>query len=501
MGHRDFVHFYVNAREHRVGGAAVFQTLSDYLRQDLYLCGTKVVCAEGDCGACSVLVLDRQGAGATSYKAINACIQYLYQIDGAHLVTVEGLKAENAINAVQSAMVDQNGAQCGYCTPGFITTMCALAQDMQAGCKTSALADKTTCIKDALTGNLCRCTGYMDIIQAGLAIDLAAFKPIADLYDLESIDRSLSATQHQSVSIEAGQRQVFVPADLESALAFLSEHQGARIVSGGTDVSVNINKRGLLPEVILSTCLLSKNDASLTAITYDTATDTVNIGALASLKRVEAFFADRVPEFARMLWVFGSPQIRNAGTLAGNIANGSPIGDSLPFLFVAGATIEVASQSRSRRTIAIDAFYKGYKQLDLAADELIVGIKVPLMRGQALGLYKISKRQHLDISGFTAAFALSLAPSASGAPMMIQSLRVALGGVAATVLRMREIEERAVGMRHDAETWAILGEMAHSAINPLSDVRGARDYRLTLARNVFDKFFIETSESKEPICK
>ena len=179
---RDFVHFYVNGKEHRVGGAAVFQTLSDYLRQDLYLCGTKVVCAEGDCGACSVLVLDRQRSQApvtgsgSAYKAVNACIQYLYQIDGAHIVTVEGLKAQNAINAVQSAMVDQNGAQCGYCTPGFITTMCALAQDMQAGVSACGskdkYKDKTTCIKDALTGNLCRCTGYEAIIQAGLAIDL-----------------------------------------------------------------------------------------------------------------------------------------------------------------------------------------------------------------------------------------------------------------------------------------------------------------------------------------
>ena len=513
MEHRDFVHFYVNGKEHRVGGAAVFQTLSDYLRQDLYLCGTKVVCAEGDCGACSVLVLDRQSLQAESvstsrYKAVNACIQYLYQIDGAHIVTVEGLKVQNAINAVQSAMVDQNGAQCGYCTPGFITTMCALAQDMQAGASACGskekYKDKTTCIKDALTGNLCRCTGYEAIIQAGLAIDLDTFQPIADLYDLASIDESLQSTRQQSVSIKTAQRLVFIPADLDSALGFLAGHPGARIVSGGTDVSVNINKRGLVPDVILSTCLLSKNDATLTAITLDTASSIVTIGALASLKKVEAFFAERVPEFARVLWVFGSPQIRNAGTLAGNIANGSPIGDSLPFLFVAGASIEVASQARGRRLVAINAFYKGYKQLDLAPDELIVGIQVPLAQ-DILRLYKVSRRQHLDISGFTAAFALSLEPTAKGAVPVIKSLRVALGGVAATVLRMREIEERAVCMRHDAATWAILGEMARSAIDPLSDVRGARDYRLTLARNIFDKFYLETSEigtaPREPICK
>ena len=514
MGHRDFVHFYVNGKEHRVGGAAVFQTLSDYLRQDLYLCGTKVVCAEGDCGACSVLVLDRQRSQApvtgsgSAYKAVNACIQYLYQIDGAHIVTVEGLKAQNAINAVQSAMVDQNGAQCGYCTPGFITTMCALAQDMQAGVSACGskdkYKDKTTCIKDALTGNLCRCTGYEAIIQAGLAIDLDTFQPVADLYDLASIDESLQSTRQQSVSIQAAQRLVFVPADLDSALGFLAGQPGARIVSGGTDVSVNINKRGLLPDVILSTCLLSKNDATLTAITLDTASNTVIIGALTSLKNVEAFFAEHVPEFARVLWVFGSPQIRNAGTLAGNIANGSPIGDSLPFLFVAGATIDVASQARGRRSVAIDAFYKGYKQLDLAPDELIVGIRVPLTQ-EILRLYNVSRRQHLDISGFTAAFALSLEPTAMGAVPVIKKLRVALGGVAATVLRMRQIEDRAVGMTHDATTWAILGEMARSAIDPLSDVRGARDYRLTLARNIFDKFYLETSETgtapREPICK
>jgi len=502
---RDYILLYINGREHRLKGAQAFLPLSDYLRADLALCGTKVVCAEGDCGACSVMLgrclsdetpTHTKGNKKLSYVPVNSCIQFIYQLDLAHIVTVEGLKLGAALNPVQQSMVDCNGAQCGYCTPGFIVALCGAAnqvcQSVKAGSNTT-LSEKQ--VKDSLTGNLCRCTGYEGIIKAGMDFDIGAFQPFSTLYDETPIIASFEHLRSQSVLIEDEGRKVFLPASLEDATRFLKkgaeQNQKISIVAGGTDLSVNINKRGLRPANIVSLCNLKGLDQIEES--YDDGHKKVTIGARVTLSRLERYFEKVVPQFYRVLWVYGSPQIRQAGTLAGNIANGSPIADSLPFLFAMNADVELTGLNGSR-IMPIQSFYTGYKKLAMEASEIISRIIVPLPKeGEILRLYKISKRQHLDISSFTAAIVIKVKHE------KIDYARVILGGVGPVVLRLNNVEEYLVGKANKIETYRGAGQLARQSIVPIDDVRGAGEFRLQLAENIFQKFFYEMSETKEKV--
>lgn len=507
---RDYILLYVNGRAHKISADDAFQPASDYLRLDLGQCGTKVVCAEGDCGACSVMVGRVGEDGKTiAYLPINSCIQYLYQLDCTHIVTVEGLKLDAPLNPVQQAMVDNNGAQCGYCTPGFVVAMCGLANDIasnldhdSAPCaRGTKLCEKQ--VKDALTGNLCRCTGYEAIINAGMAVDLEQFKSFEELYPSAPIVAEFKRVSTEEILLEqrprlqpemtptqqllpqeTALRQVYVPTSVESACRFLNDNDKVVIVSGGTDVSVNMNKRGLAPAVTMSTAALPGLN------TLEIVDNIIEVGARVNLRRLEAMMKELVPEFHKVLWVYGSPQIRHAGTLAGNLANGSPIADSVPFLFVLNAEVEVTGCGGARR-IAMGDFYRGYKDLSLRKDELITKVFIPLpASGDILRLYKISRRQHLDISAFTAALKIKLDGGT------IKEAAVAVGGVGPVVKRFVEIENALIGKPHTLATYEAAGKIARAAMAPLSDVRGSRDYRLTLAENIMTKFYYETeSES------
>ncbi|MBS1996976.1 MAG: FAD binding domain-containing protein [Cyanobacteria bacterium SZAS LIN-2] len=496
---RDYILLYVNGREHRLRGAQAFAPISDFLRLDLALCGTKVVCAEGDCGACSVMLGRPQSATADrlTYVPVNSCIQFAYQLDRAHIVTVEGLKLGAALNPLQQSMVDCNGAQCGYCTPGFVVALCGAANQLCGKQKEVNKAGKACLsekqVKDALTGNLCRCTGYEGIIKSGMDFDLNAFKSFSELYDEKPILESLRQHAKEPVTIEWEGRSVFLPADLESAVQFLGDNAGAKkkvtIVSGGTDVSVVINKRGLTPAVTMSLCNMAGLD-DLSEKEVD-GRRVLTVGARVTLAQLEHYFKDRVPQFHYVLWVYGSPQIRQAGTLAGNIGNGSPIADSLPFLFAMGADVEVTGPDGPRR-IPIQSFYKGYKTLAMESAEMISRVFIPLPKSdEILRLYKISKRQHLDISSFTAAIVVRVKHD------KIAYARVVLGGVGPVVLRLTEVEEFLQGKVNKLETFKGAGRMARKIIEPIDDVRGSREYRLQLAENIFQRFFYEMHESKE----
>ncbi|MBP9808108.1 FAD binding domain-containing protein [bacterium] len=509
---RDYIILYINGQEQRIVGAQAFQPASDYLRLDLGKCGTKVVCAEGDCGACSVMVGRLDGKLDSSnqkldYVPVNSCIQYLYQLDCTHLITVEGLKVEGQLNPVQQSMVDHNGAQCGYCTPGFVIAMCGLANDLKCltGCKTGKAADCNSLgvekfasgqmlteelVKDSLTGNLCRCTGYEAIINAGMAMDLERFKPLASLYNEAEIVANFQAHASQELLIDVEGRKAFNPTSLASASRFLADNDKVVIVSGGTDVSVNMNKRGLSPNAIMSTSALPGLDDLSVVETPEGRV--MSIGARVTLRQLERAIKDLVPEFYDILWVYGSPQIRHAGTLAGNIANGSPIADSPPFLFVMDAEVEVTGLEGVRR-IAMADFYTGYKTLSLKKDELITRIFLPLPKaGEILRLYKVSRRQHLDISAFTAAIRITLKDN------KIAAARVIFGGVGPVVKSVPEVEKALLGKLHELATYEAAGKVAREAIAPITDVRASRDYRLALAENIMTKFFYESgAQDKE----
>lgn len=480
---RDYILLYINGREHRVSGEKVFAPVTDYLRYDLGLCGTKVVCAEGDCGACTVLMGRLQGADL-EYKPINSCIQYVFQLDCSHLITVEGLKHNAQLNPVQEAMVECHGAQCGFCTPGFVVAMCSMFDDGKP---------KTACqIKDGLTGNLCRCTGYEAIVKAGLEVDLSAWKPVSEQYPADGMVSAFKSHLQESISIKWDGKELFVPSDLKSACAFKSKNPSTVIVTGGTDVAVNMNKRGLVPDFVMSTSNLS--GLSEIVSRKDGERTVLEVGGRVTLKALEDYVSELSPDLRYIMWVFGSPQIRYAGTLAGNIANASPIADTPPLLFTMDAEIEVTGVNGVRK-IKMTDFYLGYKKLALQSDELITKIHLPLpVKDEIVRFYKVSRRQHLDISAFTAAIRLKVNKG------KIETAAVTYGGVAAVVMRLPKVEEFLIGKEFSLETCRAAGKLARSEVAPISDVRGSRDYRLALAENVFSKFYYETAE-RELVCQ
>ncbi len=448
---RDHILIHINGKPHRIDGDAAFDTLANYLRQDIAATGTKIVCEEGDCGACTVLT---RRAANDDYRPVNSCILNLAQLDGSSIVTVEGLREEKSLHPVQEAMVQCHGAQCGYCTPGFVVAMAGMFE----------VCDRVNekQVRDGLTGNLCRCTGYEPIIKAALAVDGGSSAKMRERYP---------TLPEANDSVQVG--TFCAPATLDEAIAFKRDHPGCTIVQGGTDVGVWVNKRRYQAPAMLS---LAKIDSLRELREEDGA---IVVGANATLANFETFIADRIPELAGILAIFGSPQIKNAGTLAGNIANGSPIGDTLPYLFVAGATLEL----NGTRTVPIDRFYLGYRKFDLQPDEIITRVRIPIVH--TLKLYKVSRRKDLDISAFTAAIRLTLDGD------RITRATIAYGGVAPTVIRLPRTEAFLTGKSATLDTFEQAGRIARAEIKPISDVRGSADYRLQLAENIMAKFWYE----------
>jgi xanthine dehydrogenase small subunit len=464
---RDFVLVHVNGVPYRIGGARAFQTVSRFLREELLATGTKIVCEEGDCGACTVLIGRRENGGLR-YRAVNSCIQFVFQLDCAHVVTVEGLSPHGELTPVQDAMIRCHGAQCGYCTPGFVMAMAAMCEE------------NATDARRALTGNLCRCTGYESIIKA--AAETVDQPKIEELYASAPILEAIGEVENEAVAFDNFAK----PRDLASAVRFKRDHPDTVIVQGATDFGVWRTKRNFAPAAVLS---LDGIDG-LSDITVEG--DTLVAGGRVSLARFESAIGELVPSLVSIMDRFGSPQIKNAGTLAGNIANASPIADTLPFLFVTHASLELTGTSGSRM-VPIREFYLGYKKLDLRADEIITRIHIPLPRdGETLRLYKISKRTHLDISTFTAAMLMRRSHDSAGGK--VDSMRIAYGGVGPVVLRLAKTEEFLAGQPFQAETFAAAGEIARAEITPISDVRGSREFRLQLAENILSRFFYDANQ-------
>jgi len=456
---RDHILIHINGREHRITGDAAFETLANYLRQDVAATGTKIVCEEGDCGACTVLT---RRSGKDDYRPVNSCILNLAQLDGSSIVTVEGLRVsapprETALHPVQTAMVQCHGAQCGYCTPGFVVALAGMFE----------VCDRVNekQVRDGLTGNLCRCTGYEPIIKAALAVDGSASAKMRERY---------STLPEANDTVTVG--NFCAPATLDEAIAFKRENPGCTIVQGGTDFGVWVNKRNYAAPAMLSLSKIS----SLNELREEDGA--IVVGANTTLADFETFIADRIPELAKILAIFGSPQIKNAGTLIGNIANGSPIGDTLPYLFVAGAVLEL---NGGARTVPIDRFYLGYRKFDLQPDEIITRVRIGIVR-DTVKLYKVSRRKDLDISAFTAAIRLAMTGD------RIDRAGVAYGGVAPTVIRLPRTEAFLQGKTASLETFEHAGRIARDEIKPISDVRGSADYRLQLAENIMAKFWHET---------
>ncbi|MEM9365116.1 MAG: FAD binding domain-containing protein [Planctomycetota bacterium] len=478
---RQAINFFVNGQAYQVDDAHAFTSLSQFLRERLQLVGTKIVCAEGDCGACSVLLGRPDPAGnGFRYRSVDSCIVMLPQVDGTHVVTVEGLaQADGRLSPVQQAMVDCHGSQCGFCTPGFVTTIHGLVEELPEG---GSRLDRDTASL-GLSGNLCRCTGYEQILEACDSIEATQVQRLSDRYDDRAIAQELYETTRSPALVKHDRFQVMVAKDLPSALQFKRDHPEARILSGCTDVGVQ-RTHGRFHDtkwlVINSIDSLQQTKAE----SDDSGDRSLTFGSATTWTDVLNTLDDCFIEFDPILKRFGSPQIRNIGSIGGNLVNASPIADSIPFLFVAEAILRIESAERGPRSVPIVGFYRGYKDVDLEPDEIVTAVTIPLPRSdEQFKLYKFSKRRDMDISTLTAAFRLRVIGD------RIEDARVALGGVAATVLRMRGAEQALVGKSFDAATFQAAGNIAADSIQPLSDVRGAADYRRVLARNVFMKCF------------
>lgn len=485
---RDYILVYINGKRYEIRGEQAFMSLSDYLRYERSLTGTKVVCAEGDCGACTVLRgvnHDRLSPQAPLYyESINSCITFMHLMDCTHLVTVEGLADNSSLNAVQTAMVEHHGAQCGFCTPGIVCAMTEFVNH-QVCQRQEAPADRLDAsqVRNALTGNLCRCTGYAPILNAGLDIDLNAFVTLQKRYETPEMLQDIAEHQDQGISITTQDRVFYAPTSFAEAADFKARTPESKIFSSATDMGVLINKERANPMHITN---LSRVSA---AHQIEESEGCIVLGARVTLSQLEHFCRSRIPEFARLMHIFASPQIKNKGTLVGNIANASPIADTLPFLFVTDAELELTSSAGQRR-VNINHFYTGYKQLDLEDNEIISRVFIPIPESSdLLRLYKVSNRKDLDISTVTAAIRLALDEQ-----QVIQKATLALGGVGPVVMRLPKTEAFLQGKSFSEAVFLEAGALAKSEITPISDVRASAAYRFEVAKNILAKFYYEFEE-------
>jgi xanthine dehydrogenase molybdopterin binding subunit/xanthine dehydrogenase small subunit len=466
----------LNGKPISLEGDAAFSTLVEFLREQKGLVGTKIGCAEGDCGACTVMIGVVE-AGGLRYGPVASCIQAVYQLDGTHVVTIEGLTPKGGESAIQRAMVEHHGSQCGFCTPGFVVAM-------EAALESKPRLDEEE-LRSGLAGNLCRCTGYVPILEAGLSVatDRVEHRRLASLYPSRVMVEELAARALAPLRIETSARTFFRPNRLEDAVAFKARNPGAVIVSGGTELGVQRNKRGLEPATVLSLAGVGE----LAEVCRDR--DLLSVGANVTWARLEAFSRGVLPEIHAMTQRFGSPQIRNVATLVGNIAYGSPVADSLCLLLIFGAELELISVRGTRR-VGIEHFFRGPKQTVVAGDELIARVLIPLPgRDEIVKLYKISKRKEMDVSTFRAGIRVARRGDS------IVSTAIAYSGVGPTAQRLPRTEAFLAGRAFCEATFREAGERARAEIEPVSDVRGSRDFRLRLAENVLLKFYHEASES------
>ena len=467
------IRFFLNGEPVTVTDSPPTRTVLAHLREDLRCTGTKEGCAEGDCGACTVVLAEPFAEGLRT-RAVNACIQFLPTLDGKAVFTVEYLRQnDGALHPVQQAMVDCHGSQCGFCTPGFVMSLwaCYIAHG-ESGTRPDRAA-----LRSALTGNLCRCTGYRPILEAGERMfDLPRVDFAADAVrrDLDRI------TRDQPLCYEQGGVRFYAPSTVQQLTELKTEYPEATVLAGCTDIGLWVNKQ--FRE--LGDILYLGEVAELKRI--DPSEAGLRVGAAVSLSDAYQALVDPYPEVAEIWERFASPPIRNAGTLGGNVANGSPIGDSMPWLIAVGARVVLRNRERAR-TLPIEDLYLGYMKKSMRPDEILEAIEVPLpAQDQRFRTYKLSKRYDSDISAVCAAFSVRL----DG--FQIREPRVAFGGMAATPKRAPNCEAALAG-----QSWSeasVRVAMAALALDyaPLDDMRASAGYRRQTAANLLYRFYLET---------
>ena len=492
------IRFILDGEVHTVRGVDPNTTVLSYLREHLRRTGTKEGCAEGDCGACTVVVADLDGE-RVRFRAVNSCIKFLPTLDGKELLTVESLRApDGSLHPVQRAMVDCHGSQCGFCTPGFIMSMFEVYKSEERPTRQR--------LQDALAGNLCRCTGYRPILDAAQEMYDAGhsgngpggeaawlhrpFLAEADaepgeeeramVERLRSIQRD-GTLEVSGPNLSGGERRYFAPRTLDALADLYERHPEARLLAGGTDVGLWVTKfHWDLDEVIYT--------GEVEELKRFEITDShIEIGAAVTVTDAYQAIGERFPDMGEMYRRYASPPIRNAATIGGNVANGSPIGDSMPGLIALGSTL-VLRRGGETREMPLDEFYIAYQKNALEPGELVERIRIPLEPAdRQFRMYKITKRFDQDISAVCAAFSAVLEDGRA------RNVRICYGGMAEIPKRAANCERELEGKEWNEST--IVAGMAalDGDYTPIDDMRSSAAYRAMVTRNLLRKFYLETS--------
>jgi len=474
------LHFIRRGRRVTLHNVPPDRTLLDVLREDLHCTGTKEGCGEGDCGACTVVLGERMlredGTAALEYRAINSCIRLAHSIDGMALWTVEDIAAaDGTLHPAQEAMVQCHGSQCGFCTPGFVMSLFAMYQ--QRVCQGQAITRAVA--QEDLSGNLCRCTGYRPILDA--AQQMAALPP-APVDEAELLSKlELLAKELPGLSPDLIQNPTYhAPTTLPELLALRAARPQAQVVAGCTDVGLWVTKQHRQFAEVLDVT----RAAELRRVVRTPGS--LRIGAAVTLQDAYAALAADRPQLHGFAARFAGLPVRNSGTLGGNVANGSPIGDSMPLLIALGAQVVLASV-RGERSLPLEDLYTGYRQNVMAPDELLAHIDVPLpAEGEFLRAYKISKRQDDDISAVCLVLNLRLQDG------VVQQASIGAGGVAATPARAHQAEAALAGQPWTAASAHAAGEALQAQFQPISDMRASGAYRRTLLASLLQRYWLES---------
>ncbi|TCR80750.1 xanthine dehydrogenase small subunit [Rhizobium sp. BK376] len=476
---RSELRFILNGQDVVLANVAPDQTLLDWLRLSRSLKGTKEGCGEGDCGACTVLVGRLTPVGGLVYEGVNACIRFLGSLDGCHVVTVEHVAGDGErLHPVQQAMVDFHGSQCGFCTPGFVMSLYALWM------QTPNPTDQQ--IETALQGNLCRCTGYEPILRAARAISsYGGTEKDPLLAERKAMIARLKALRDGArVEIGEGRHRLVVPANLDDFAAVLEASPTATIVAGSTDVGLWVTKhmRDIAPAVFIAGLDELKSIAMKDGV--------ISIGAGVTYSEAISLLSQHIPAIGPLITRIGGQQVRNMGTIGGNIANGSPIGDTPPALIALGATLTLR-KGAERRTILLENFFIAYGKQDRQPGEFVEALHIPVPApGEKFAVYKVTKRRDEDITATLAAFCLALAADGT-----VASICIAYGGMAATPKRATAVEKALLGQPWNENTVEAAMERYAEDYAPLTDMRATADYRALVARNLLLRFYMEITDS------